>query len=182
VLTYTAPSLDDLRFFVDVYDGDGALVGRAFFESDQFESKRGYVSVPVVSPVTLKSAGKLKARFLVVTPAPLEPAATTVNLPSPALVGQRLFFKSRPTLSCAHRGTGANRTSIDEAHIHENTLGALMRGSRAGADLLEFDVQLSRDEVPILFHDGYIAPSFTPSGFETPLSRLTHAELKFADA
>lgn len=36
---------------------------------------------------------------------------------------------------------------------HENTLEALRAGRDAGADILEFDVRLTRDGIPILGHD-----------------------------
>ncbi len=35
----------------------------------------------------------------------------------------------------------------------ENTLAAFKKGMAAGADILEFDVQLTRDNVPIVIHD-----------------------------
>lgn len=35
----------------------------------------------------------------------------------------------------------------------ENTLDALRKGRDVGADILEFDVQLTRDKVPIVIHD-----------------------------
>jgi glycerophosphoryl diester phosphodiesterase len=45
----------------------------------------------------------------------------------------------------AHRG--------DSFHAPENTIEAAERGLRAGADAWEFDVQLTRDGVPIVLHD-----------------------------
>ncbi len=48
-------------------------------------------------------------------------------------------------LVVAHRG--------DSYHAPENTLEAAALGHRAGADAWEFDVQLTRDGVPILLHD-----------------------------
>ena len=48
-------------------------------------------------------------------------------------------------LILAHRG--------DSSHAPENTLEAAALGHRAGADAWEFDVQLTRDGVPILLHD-----------------------------
>lgn len=53
-------------------------------------------------------------------------------------------ISGRP-LVLAHRG--------DSAHAPENTLEAARLGHRAGADAWEFDVQLTRDGVPILLHD-----------------------------
>jgi glycerophosphoryl diester phosphodiesterase len=48
-------------------------------------------------------------------------------------------------LVLAHRG--------DSSHAPENTLEAAALGHAAGADGWEFDVQLTRDGVPIVFHD-----------------------------
>jgi glycerophosphoryl diester phosphodiesterase len=57
-----------------------------------------------------------------------------------ALAGAR----GRP-LVLAHRG--------DSSHAPENTLEAAALGHRSGADGWEFDVQLTRDGVPVLLHD-----------------------------
>lgn len=35
----------------------------------------------------------------------------------------------------------------------ENTLAALRAGMKAGADILEFDIRLTRDKIPVLTHD-----------------------------
>lgn len=51
----------------------------------------------------------------------------------------------RPALVIAHRGT------VREAP--ENSLAALEEAIRAGADLVELDVQASADGVPMVFHD-----------------------------
>lgn len=48
-------------------------------------------------------------------------------------------------LKVAHRGW-------HREHI-ENTLGAFREAYRGGCDMVEFDVQLSRDGVPVIFHD-----------------------------
>lgn len=48
-------------------------------------------------------------------------------------------------LIIGHRGAAG--------HAPENTIEALRHGKLAGADMLEFDVQLTRDGVPIVIHD-----------------------------
>src|SRR5262249_25294 len=53
--------------------------------------------------------------------------------------------KRRPWV-VAHRG--------DSAHAPENTLEAARLGHLGGADLWELDVQLARDGVPIVVHEG----------------------------
>ncbi len=49
------------------------------------------------------------------------------------------------TLVIAHRG--------DSAHAPENTLAAFRAALDAGADMVEFDVGLTRDLVPVVLHD-----------------------------
>lgn len=66
----------------------------------------------------------------------------------PARVNRfRSLFRARRDrpLILAHRG--------DSFHAPENTLEAAREGWEAGAEAWEFDVQLSRDGVPIVLHD-----------------------------
>lgn len=51
----------------------------------------------------------------------------------------------RRALNIAHRGA--------RAFAPENTLEAIAKARRAGADMVELDVQLSSDGVPVVFHD-----------------------------
>lgn len=41
----------------------------------------------------------------------------------------------------------------------ENTMAALRAGLEAGADMLEFDVRLTKDNIPVLAHDFFTKPS-----------------------
>jgi glycerophosphoryl diester phosphodiesterase len=50
-----------------------------------------------------------------------------------------------PLWKVAHRGW-------HDLHI-ENTLEAFRAAYDAGCDMVEFDVQLTRDGVPVIFHD-----------------------------
>ena len=54
-------------------------------------------------------------------------------------------IRRRHPLIIAHRG--------DSFHAPENTLEAARLGREAGADAWEFDVQLTRDGVPVVLHD-----------------------------
>jgi len=42
------------------------------------------------------------------------------------------------------------------ADVRENTIASLKKAASAGADLVEFDVQLSKDLVPVLYHDFHV--------------------------
>lgn len=57
----------------------------------------------------------------------------------------------------------------------ENTLEALQAGIEAGADILEFDIRLTKDNIPVLSHDFHTARTHKKP---TIISRLTLAELQ----
>jgi glycerophosphoryl diester phosphodiesterase len=70
-------------------------------------------------------------------------------------------------LILAHRGL--------TSHHLENTLAALTSAFDIGADGVEFDVQLSRDLVPVVFHDRSLKRLV---GVRRNIDELTWAELK----
>lgn len=57
----------------------------------------------------------------------------------------------------------------------ENTFAALVAGIEAGADILEFDIRLTRDNVPILVHDHHLKRTH---GEATRISELSLTELR----
>jgi len=61
----------------------------------------------------------------------------------------------------------------------ENTLVAIEAAIAAGADAVEFDLHVTRDGVPVLFHDATL--DRTTDG-EGPLSERSHAEIRSLDA
>lgn len=70
----------------------------------------------------------------------------------------------------AHRG--------DSGRAPENTLAAFELALNAGADLLEFDVQMTRDHIPVVIHDEWVDRTSNGHGRVTD---LTWAELKKFD-
>lgn len=77
------------------------------------------------------------------------------------------------TIVCGHRGASG--------HAPENTLAAFRRAHELGATWLEFDVQLSADGLPIIFHDDTLERT-TNIGQALRPAQLTLAELKKLDA
>jgi len=76
----------------------------------------------------------------------------------------------RPRLF-GHRGASGS--------MPENTLPAFTAALAAGADRLELDVHLSRDEHVIVFHDEEIARTTDGAG---PIARMSLAEIRELDA
>jgi glycerophosphoryl diester phosphodiesterase len=76
----------------------------------------------------------------------------------------RTAFRLPPVMG--HRGAAA--------HAPENTLTSIRRAAEAGAPWVEFDVMLTADGVPVLFHDDALERVTGAPGLmaETPYSRV----------
>ncbi|WP_375582640.1 glycerophosphodiester phosphodiesterase [Cyclobacterium xiamenense] len=72
---------------------------------------------------------------------------------------------------CAHRGAMATHP--------ENTLPALLAAVRMGAQMIEFDVQFSKDSALVLMHDATVDRTSDGTG---AVAELTLSELKELDA
>lgn len=83
-----------------------------------------------------------------------------MRLLSPTRRRQHRFDRDRRQLNIAHRGASA--------YAPENTIAAIRTAQRMGADMVEVDVQRSRDGALVLIHD------------ET-LDRTTNARIVFPD-
>lgn len=61
----------------------------------------------------------------------------------------------------------------------ENTLASFRQAILAGADMIEADVQITSDGLPIVFHDKFLSRTSDGKGL---IKDLTYSELKNADA
>ena len=76
-----------------------------------------------------------------------------------------------PPLIIAHRG--------DSAHVPENTLASFAAALEVGADLVEFDVQLTKDGQVVVIHDASVDRTTTGRG---RVRDLTLAEIRALSA
>ncbi|BBN99871.1 glycerophosphodiester phosphodiesterase [Sporolactobacillus terrae] len=84
---------------------------------------------------------------------------------------RELFHDQNFPLVGAHRGASA--------YFPENTLLSFMKAKEMGADYIELDVHLSKDEVPVIMHDAHLDRTTNGKG---KLRDFTLAELKQLDA
>lgn len=77
----------------------------------------------------------------------------------------RLEYNNKP-LIIAHRGSSASAP--------ENTLASFQQAIDDGADGIEFDVRLARDEVPVVIHDSTLQRT---AGFSGRVGRYSSQEL-----
>ncbi|KAJ2344881.1 Glycerophosphocholine phosphodiesterase, partial [Coemansia sp. RSA 2618] len=79
------------------------------------------------------------------------------------------------TVIYGHRGSGMNCPYSDRPcrlQLGENTVLSMQQSIRDGATAVEFDVQLTRDMAPIIYHDWIVAET----GLEAPVNMLTLAQ------
>eukprot|EP01135_Chromosphaera_perkinsii_P004302 Nk52_evm14s276 gene=Nk52_evmTU14s276 len=76
---------------------------------------------------------------------------------------------SRRPLDVGHRGMGnSQRTAMyKQPKVPENTLISFVVAAQQGADMVEFDVQLSKDKVPIVYHNFTACANLEKKGVET---------------
>ncbi|XP_025192312.1 glycerophosphocholine phosphodiesterase GPCPD1-like isoform X1 [Melanaphis sacchari] len=114
-------------------------------------SNMKYSNGIIISPITSvrhRPIGELKIDYLIIKPTK-DIKCTLEHL--------RLtdWKNSHFPLDIGHRGSGSSFKQIlsDCSHIRENTIASLKEAANKGADLVEFDVQLTKDLVPIINHD-----------------------------
>ncbi|KAK0753576.1 Glycerophosphoryl diester phosphodiesterase family-domain-containing protein [Schizothecium vesticola] len=76
----------------------------------------------------------------------------------PPTAPQRLE-RPRSTLVGGHRGLGQNDKLRQHLQLGENTLESFLAAVDLGADMIEFDVQVTKDHVPVVYHDFLVTES-----------------------
>ncbi|KAL3660187.1 hypothetical protein V7S43_014718 [Phytophthora oleae] len=124
------------------------LLGSAYLLPSQVD-KHGEadLTVPILSS-KIGIVGQLTLSYLVLTPF-IHPKNNIANV-------WRSYWRERPPLTIGHRGMGRSYYQVDGYRLaltRENTLASLILAGRSGADFVEFDVQLTKDRVPVIYHD-----------------------------
>jgi glycerophosphodiester phosphodiesterase len=124
----------------------------------QHSSLMGTVTVPILSTNSLDVIGRIVFEFLVIKPFKHN------NL---AVGSKHTYWTSTKVIG--HRGSGMNRAETPNLQIGENTLISFITAASLGAEYVEFDVQLTKDHVPVIYHDWTI----TETGYDIPIHAIT---------
>jgi glycerophosphodiester phosphodiesterase len=127
---------------------------------EQHESLIRERTIPLLETDTLKAMGIITFSFVIVE--------RYEGLQTPKTDLQSLTVGKDVSL-IGHRELGQNNANHRYLQLGENTIGSLLSASNLGADYVEFDVQLTRDLVPVLFHD----LSLSESGTDVPVHNVT---------
>uniref|UniRef100_A0A672HMA4 Glycerophosphocholine phosphodiesterase 1 n=1 Tax=Salarias fasciatus TaxID=181472 RepID=A0A672HMA4_SALFA len=116
--------------------GTACLLSSSFLESGK---DTGVVTLPIMGRNSRQTIGKVRVDYLVIRPIrglQCDMSASFVR-----------YWKKRSTLDVGHRGAGSTHTA------KENTIASFKSAAQHGAAFVEFDVHLSKDAVPIVYHD-----------------------------
>ena len=169
-MTKDATKVKLLFDIVPTYSGSkDAKVGRgvALLSSikPNIGSKRitlqGDLSVPVISSRNLEVIGTVNFNFLIITPFQHANMSITEN--------QTYWKKMESTMIIGHRGLGKNQASRLSLQLGENTIPSFITAANLGASYVEFDVQLTKDLVPVIYHDFLVSET----GIDAPVHTMT---------
>lgn len=123
-------------------------------------SLKGDVCVPIMA-ANLEVIGTVNFNFLVITP---------FSHPNMEINSQQTYWKKMSsTMVFGHRGLGKNLTTNKSLQLGENTIPSFIAAANLGANYVEFDVQLTKDHVPVIYHDFLVSET----GIDAPVHTLT---------
>uniref|UniRef100_A0A8C0ZE42 Glycerophosphocholine phosphodiesterase 1 n=1 Tax=Cyanistes caeruleus TaxID=156563 RepID=A0A8C0ZE42_CYACU len=105
----------------------------------------GVLTLAIMSRNPRKTIGKVRVDYIIIKPI----QGYTCDMQA----SYAKYWKPRTTLDVGHRGAGNSTTTAKLAKVQENTIASLRSAASHGAAYVEFDVHLSKDHVPIVYHD-----------------------------
>ncbi|KAF3936146.1 Ankyrin-1 [Dactylella cylindrospora] len=172
-LTFETTDLSKVKLVFDLvptYSGrNDKVLGRAVavLNSLRAENAGGKVALqgghtlPILEVNTLEVIGYVNFEFLVVTP---------FSHPNMSVTKEHTYWKTLTVPAViGHRGLGKNIPERKSLQLGENTLQSFISAANLGAKYVEFDVQLTKDHVPVIYHDFFV----TETGIDVPVHGLT---------
>jgi glycerophosphodiester phosphodiesterase len=124
-------------------------------------SLQGDLTVPIIAANTMDVIGSVTFNFLIITP---------FQHPNMSVNKAQTYWKSlASTMVIGHRGLGKNIAGRKSLQLGENTIQSFIAAANLGASYVEFDVQLTKDLVPVIYHDFLVSET----GIDAPVHTLT---------
>ncbi|KAH3681650.1 hypothetical protein WICPIJ_007376 [Wickerhamomyces pijperi] len=118
-------------------------------------------SISILELESLDVLGSINFELLLVTP---------FEHPNMSPTRTETYWKSLITSRViGHRGLGKNSNTRASLQLGENTVESFIAAASLGASYVEFDVQLTKDSQPVIYHDFLVAES----GVDIPMHELT---------
>lgn len=131
------------------------------FVGSNKRSLQDIVTVPIVEREILDVLGCVTFEFLIVKP---------FKHSKMMIERTERYWKSLvSTRVIGHRGLGKNYNTKNTLQLGENTVESFIAAASLGASYVEFDVQLTKDSIPVVYHDFLVAET----GVDIPMHELT---------
>ncbi|CAL8394603.1 unnamed protein product [Arctogadus glacialis] len=121
--------------------GTACLLSSSFTENGK---DSGVATLPIMGRNSRLTIGKVRVDYLVIRPIP--------GLHCDMNASFTRYWRKRSALDVGHRGAGSTQAAKHHK-VQENTIASFKSAANHGAAYVEFDVHLSRDSVPIVYHD-----------------------------
>lgn len=171
-VVFTTGDAEKVKLMFDIvptYSGNSkAKVGRAVALLSSVKptmgsgrmNLQGDVCVPIMSS-NFDVIGTVNFNFHVITP---------FHHPNMEITSRQTYWKKlESTMLIGHRGLGKNASSNKSLQLGENTIPSFIAAANLGAQYVEFDVQLTKDHVPVIYHDFLVSET----GIDAPVHTLT---------
>ncbi|XP_011145572.1 glycerophosphocholine phosphodiesterase GPCPD1 isoform X2 [Harpegnathos saltator] len=128
-------------------------IGFSYILPSTLQSSVGLLTVPITS-TKHRPIGQLTVEYVVIKPIPDYPWDMSISY-------AKHWEQRWSGLDVGHRGLGTSFKFETKncANVRENTIASLKTAAYHGADMVEFDVQLSKDHIPVIYHDFYVSIS-----------------------
>ncbi|XP_031850535.1 glycerophosphocholine phosphodiesterase GPCPD1 isoform X2 [Nomia melanderi] len=126
-------------------------IGFSYILPSTLQSSVGLLTVPITS-TKHRPIGQLTVEYVVIKSIPDYPWDMSISY-------AKHWEQRWSGLDVGHRGLGTSFHTKNCANVRENTIASLKTASYHGADMVEFDVQLSKDHIPVIYHDFYVSIS-----------------------
>ena len=165
-------SVDDIIITFDLiptYQVNKKLLGRAIAILKNAYTKVGpslrslnnNITVPIIESANLDILGLIRFEYLQVLP---------FKHHAMSIARSDTYWKQLvSTRVIGHRGLGKNESGRQSLQLGENTVESFIAAASLGASYVEFDVQLTKDFVPVVYHDFTVAEL----GVDIPMHLLT---------
>ncbi|XP_012226995.1 glycerophosphocholine phosphodiesterase GPCPD1 isoform X2 [Linepithema humile] len=128
-------------------------IGFSYILPSTLQPSVGLLTVPITS-TKHRPIGQLTVEYVAIKPIPDYPWDMSISY-------AKHWEQRWSGLDVGHRGLGTSFKFETKncANVRENTVASLKTASHHGADMVEFDVQLSKDLIPVIYHDFYVSIS-----------------------
>ncbi|XP_074108367.1 glycerophosphocholine phosphodiesterase GPCPD1 isoform X1 [Cotesia typhae] len=138
-----------------VFPGDSPPehIGFSYILPSTLAGSVGILTIPITS-TKHRPIGQLTVEYVIIKPIPDYPWDMSISY-------AKHWEERWSGLDVGHRGLGTSfKCEMKNcANVRENTIASLKTASHHGADMVEFDVQLSKDMIPVIYHDFHVSIS-----------------------